>query len=128
MYSKLKNAMREAGLVISEGEELLVHELQVARDFLFFQGHNLGEEFHKFGETLEELITPAPKEEDAVVTTAEVPSVDAVGGTDATPEPVPTPTEAAPQAAPADVDTPVDTPTLDTTVAQPATPADAPKE
>lgn len=58
MFSSLKAAMREAGINVSAGGEVLHTEMQAVRDFLYFRGHNLGEEFHKFKDVLEG--SPAP--------------------------------------------------------------------
>lgn len=48
MHSILKQDMRDAGIAVSEGNELQVFDLQLARDYLHFAGYNLGDEFHKY--------------------------------------------------------------------------------
>lgn len=50
MYAKLKQDMRNAGVAVSEGPELAGTDLQKVRDFLFFQGINIGEDFHRYEE------------------------------------------------------------------------------
>ena len=36
MHTQLKNAMRSAGIEVSEGDELAQSDLQLARDFMYF--------------------------------------------------------------------------------------------
>jgi hypothetical protein len=144
-YTALKQAMTAAGILVSEGEELLHTDLQKARDFLYFQGINIGEEFHRFEEylagefspavapadvTTSAVVVTAPTEDSTVTVNAvtDVPSVDApVADTTLTPvedtapvaeTPVTTTTDA-PVEAPA-ADTTV-TPAADTTVTPAAT-------
>lgn len=52
MYANLKRDMREAGISVSEGDELAGTDLQLVRDFLFFRGVNLGEDFHRYDEVM----------------------------------------------------------------------------
>lgn len=120
----LKNAMAKAGLVLSEGEGLLVHEFQIARDWLHSIGlGHLGDEFHMFATEIEkpinagiadaigyvkkevkafkaEVTTPAPAPETPVVATPVPVAESPVAETPAaapTPEPEPeTPVAEAP--------------------------------
>ncbi len=48
--SILKNDMREAGILVSEGDQVLFTDFQLVRDFMYFQGYplSLGEEYHKY--------------------------------------------------------------------------------
>jgi hypothetical protein len=48
MYSAIKNAARSAGYPVSEGGDLPVSDLQPLRDFIYFEGLTVGEEFHLF--------------------------------------------------------------------------------
>lgn len=50
MNSVLKQDMRDAGICVSEGDELQVFDLQLARDFLHFGGYSIGENFHLYEE------------------------------------------------------------------------------
>ncbi len=53
MYEKLKADMRAVGIAVSEGAELLVHEMQAARDFMYFHvGLPLETEFHRYEHAL----------------------------------------------------------------------------
>lgn len=52
MYAKLKQDMRSAGVAVSEGDDLATSDLQLARDFLYFNGINIGEEFHRYEEVV----------------------------------------------------------------------------
>lgn len=61
MYANLKRDMREAGISVSEGDELAGTDLQLVRDFLFFRGVNLGEDFHRYDEVMG--VAPAVSED-----------------------------------------------------------------
>lgn len=51
MHTQLKNAMRAAGIAVSEGDTLAQSDLQLARDFLYFRGVTLrGDEFDLYEE------------------------------------------------------------------------------
>lgn len=51
MHTQLKNAMRAAGITVSEGDTLAQSDLQPARDFLYFRGVTLrGDEFDLYEE------------------------------------------------------------------------------
>ena len=50
MHKNLKSAMRAANYPVSEGDELVQEDLQSARDFLYFSGVNIGENFEKYEE------------------------------------------------------------------------------
>ena len=50
MHKSLKSAMRAANYPVSEGDELVQEDLQSARDFLYFSGVNIGENFDKYEE------------------------------------------------------------------------------
>jgi len=52
MYSKLKADMRNAGISVSEGDEINNTDMQLIRDFLFFKGVNIGEDFHRYEEAV----------------------------------------------------------------------------
>lgn len=61
MYSRLKQDMRDAGISVSEGDDLVATDLQPARDFLFFRGINIGENFHLYEEAIG-AVDPAAQE------------------------------------------------------------------
>ena len=48
MYTKLKNDARAAGHPVSEGPDLAQTDLQPIRDFLFFSGSTIGENFSEY--------------------------------------------------------------------------------
>ena len=50
MYAQLKQDMRDAGISVTEGDDLSAQDMQKARDFLFFRGINIGENFHTYAE------------------------------------------------------------------------------
>lgn len=124
-HEAIKAAMAAAGIEVSEGPTLLTEELQLARDFLHFNGYEpLNEEFHKFvPRDSEEAAASeeAPTEESTVSDTQEqvqdqAPAVEPVAET---------PVETPPPVEPVD---PVveETPAVDPVVETPVEPVDAP--
>jgi len=100
-YTPLKNAMREAGFAVSEGEGFLLHEFTVVKDFLHVSGliGVVGDEWHRFAELTKGYVHKAAEKVEAVthtlVTTLEqeiAPPVSAPA-----PAPAPTPAPAADQ-------------------------------
>jgi hypothetical protein len=67
MYAKLKQDMRAANVPVSDGDELATSDMQPARDFLYFNGINIGEEFHRYEEVVHGTIAvaSAPADTDA---------------------------------------------------------------
>jgi hypothetical protein len=135
MSQILKQAMRDAGVLVSEGADLEVNDYQSARDFLFFRGINIGEDFYKYDALVG--TTPAPAEatppaeaqvvEPVVEAPVDAPVVDAPA--EATAPVVDVPVDAAPVVeVPVEVvaEAPVDTPVADAPVDAPVVDTPAP--
>jgi hypothetical protein len=69
MNSKLKQAMRDAGICVSDGDTLAQSDLQLARDFLYFRGIELHEHFERY-ETMFGDAEPAPQPDQNPVDTS----------------------------------------------------------
>lgn len=65
MYAKLKQDMRAANIQVSEGDNLCPSDMQLARDFLYFNGINIGEEFHRYEEVVHGTVAVAAAPADA---------------------------------------------------------------
>lgn len=55
MYDKLKQDMRDAGVEITDGPDLDASDMQKVRDFLYFRGINIGEQFDRYEEALKDM-------------------------------------------------------------------------
>lgn len=60
MYAKLKQDMRSANVPVSDGDDLVNSDMQLVRDFLYFKGINIGEEFHRYEEVVHGTVAAAP--------------------------------------------------------------------
>jgi hypothetical protein len=65
MYAKLKQDMRNANIQVSDGDDLRPSDMQLARDFLYFNGINIGEEFHRYEEVVHGTVAVAAAPADA---------------------------------------------------------------
>lgn len=59
MYAKLKQDMRSANVPVSDGDDLVNSDMQLVRDFLYFNGINIGEEFHRYEEVVHGTVAAA---------------------------------------------------------------------